>query len=160
MIVLFAASAQNPKGFDKMCQKNMKGTVPLITAQKLIQDYYEKKEIILLDTREKKEFLVSHIQGAIWVGYDTFDESTFLNIKKTSTVVLYCSIGVRSELIGEKFQDKGYQQVFNLYGGIFNWINNGHPIEDQNNVATKRVHGFDSKWAKWIDTKSATILLN
>ena len=42
--------------------------------------------------------------------------------KKTPTIV-YCTIGARSETIGEKLKKNGFTNVYNLYGGIFEWKN-------------------------------------
>ena len=47
---------------------------------------------------------------------------------KSDTIVLYCSIGYRSEKIGEKLVEMGYGHVFNLYGGIFEWVNRDLPV--------------------------------
>ena len=40
-------------------------------------------------------------------------------------IIVYCSIGVRSEDIGEKLKELGYTKILNLYGGIFDWKNKG-----------------------------------
>jgi len=32
---------------------------------------------------------------------------------------VYCSLGIRSEVIAKKLKKAGYTNVFNLYGGIF-----------------------------------------
>ena len=80
---------------------------------------YPDQEVILenaiiLDTREKEEFEVSHLRGARWVGYKTFSLEQVKDIPKNSPVVVYCSIGARSQEIGKKLQSEGYLQVYNL----------------------------------------------
>ncbi|WP_430906454.1 rhodanese-like domain-containing protein [Maribacter sp. 2-571] len=107
-------------------------------------------QLILLDTRAKTEFEVSHLKGAIWVGYLNFDAERVQQQlpDKTAPIVVYCSIGVRSEEIGEKLMQLGYTQITNLYGGIFEWKNKGNPVYDMDGNETDKVHAFDREWGK------------
>ncbi|MEO0896974.1 MAG: rhodanese-like domain-containing protein [Bacteroidota bacterium] len=106
----------------------------------------------LLDTREKNEFEVSHIEGANWIGYDDFDMERIesLDLDKDQPVLLYCSVGYRSEKIGEKLKAAGYKNVQNLYGGIFEWTNAGKPLVNKEGQPTKKVHAFDKVWGVWV----------
>ncbi len=108
------------------------------------------KEVLFLDTREKVEFDVSHIPGAIHVGYNDFDIESVKSIDKSVSIVLYCSVSYRSEKIGEKLIEAGYEDVSNLYGGIFEWHNTGHEVVDSTGLATDRVHGYGKLWGKWL----------
>ena len=109
-----------------------------------------KEEVILLDTREKKEYEISHIPGAIWVGYDSFKLKRVKELAKDAKIVTYCSVGYRSERIGERLQKAGYTDVSNLKGSIFKWINEGNTLEDKDGQKTDKVHGFDKDWGKWV----------
>ena len=109
-----------------------------------------KEKVILLDTREKKEYEISHIPGAIWVGYNNFKLKRVKAIAKDAKIVTYCSVGYRSERIGEKLQKAGFSDVSNLKGSIFKWVNEGNPLEDKEGNATDKVHGFDKDWGKWV----------
>lgn len=115
-----------------------------------IQEAFSLDSIVFLDTRRIEEFKVSHLENAIWVGYDQFDaEKIRLSIPNyNSQIVVYCSIGVRSEDIGEKLFEIGYTKVKNLYGGIFRWKNQGYPIYDTNGTETEKIHAFDKHWGK------------
>ncbi len=125
------------------------GSIPYITVDELATS---KTETVLLDARETKEFRTSHLENAINVGYDEFNIQTVLkNIKdKTTRVVVYCSIGVRSEDIAEKLKEEGYTNVYNLYGGIFEWKNNDYIVYDHDNAPTENVHTYSKKWSKWL----------
>mgnify|MGYP000471538617 CR=1 FL=1 len=136
VIVLFVffignAFGQNPEGFDQMCKGYIKGTVPLAKPTQLKFEMSKNSSIYILDAREKKEYEVSHIKNARLVGYDNFKLETVKDIPKDAKVYVYCSIGYRSEKIGEKLQKDGFQKVYNLYGGIFNWANAGFPLESK-----------------------------
>ena len=138
--------AQNtiPKALDKLNKK----TVPYITVEQL----QSRAGIVLLDARETKEFNVSHIKNAINVGFDHFDKNAiFAKIpNKKANIIVYCSIGVRSEKIGEKLLKMGYKNVFNLYGGIFEWKNNGGEVIDNNGLKTDNVHTFNKEWSQYL----------
>jgi rhodanese-related sulfurtransferase len=105
---------------------------------------------ILLDAREPEEFTVSHIKGAISVGYDHFDPAKWRFFPLNSTIVVYCSVGYRSEKITEQLLVAGYSNVSNLYGGIFEWINEGFAVENESGT-TNRVHAYSAAWGIWLN---------
>ncbi|MFM9983703.1 MAG: rhodanese-like domain-containing protein, partial [Flavobacteriales bacterium] len=104
---------------------------------------------ILLDTRSFREYEVSHIEGAIWVGYDEFEISKLASIARDKKVVVYCSVGYRSGKIGEKLAKAGYSKVYNLWGGIFDWVNKGNPVVNDQGK-TSKIHGYNKKWGNWL----------
>lgn len=106
--------------------------------------------VYFLDTRESKEFNVSHIKGAKCVGYDNFSLTSVKDIPKTCEIIVYCSIGARSQTIGEKLKKAGYTNVKNLYGGFFQWNNSGLLKVNSSGKSTTRIHGFSKDWGKWI----------
>lgn len=107
--------------------------------------------VVILDAREKIEYDVSHLPEAIFVGYSNFseDEVTKILTDKSASIVVYCSIGIRSENIATKLQKAGYTNVSNLYGGIFEWKNTGYKVY-QNGKETNNVHTFSKAWAKYL----------
>ena len=50
---------------------------------------------------------------------------------------------------GEKIKEYGYPNVFNLYGGIFEWKNHNLEIVNNNKI-TDSIHIFSKKWSKWV----------
>jgi len=109
--------------------------------------------VFLLDSRESKEFKISHLNNAVCIGYDHFDLNKTLEKlpkDKDAKIVVYCSLGIRSEDIAEKIKTAGYTNVFNLYGGIFEWKNNDNNLVNPNNQATDEVHAFNKDWGKWL----------
>jgi rhodanese-related sulfurtransferase len=140
----FGSLAQ--KTIEKTLERFNNGTVPYITVEELKNG----SDVILLDTRKKEEFAVSHLKNAQWAGFKDFDiQKIRQKIPNTDTaIVVYCSIGVRSEKIGEKLQKAGYANIKNLYGGIFEWKNQGHDVVDSLNITTERIHAFSKHWGK------------
>ena len=131
---------------DKTLKKFNKESVPYINVDALSG----MNHFVLLDAREKDEYEVSHLQNAVWVGAKTFElDSVMPKIEEKNTeIIVYCSIGVRSENIGEKLIEAGYTNVKNLYGGIFEWKNEGHAVYDLEGNETEKVHAFSKHWGR------------
>ena len=111
-----------------------------------------KGEVVILDTREKDEYDVSHITGAQLVGFDTFSAKEISEkIKhKDTPLLVYCSLGIRSEEIGEQLKKAGFTNVRNVYGGIFEWKNKQFPVVNKSERETDTVHTFSKAWGKWL----------
>lgn len=146
LLLVFSPNAFAQKKLDKTLKKFNKESVPYIQVEELA----EQDSVVLLDAREREEFEVSHLKDALWVGHKAFEiDSIFSSVpNKNDEVVVYCSIGVRSENIGEKLIKAGYTNVKNLYGGIFEWKNRGYPVFDSVNQETEKVHAFSKHWGK------------
>ncbi|WP_421890928.1 rhodanese-like domain-containing protein [Marinoscillum sp.] len=137
------------KTFDEKMESLYRYTVPVIQAENL-KDLLAKEKVYVLDTRTPEEFGISHIAGARLIDFDNFKISMVQEIPKDAEVVVYCSVGYRSERIGEALQAAGYQHVSNLYGGIFNWKNKGNTIYNKNNLPTDSVHTYNRNWSQWL----------
>ncbi|MCX2718134.1 rhodanese-like domain-containing protein [Lentiprolixibacter aurantiacus] len=146
LLLPLMASCPGKQSMESVLDLYNSESVPYIQVDKLA----EGTEYILLDTRESAEFQVSHLDNAQWVGYDQFDIEEFLKKypNKDEALVVYCSIGVRSEDIGEQLQDAGYTNVKNLYGGIFEWKNKGYPVVDTLKEKTEKVHAYSKYWGR------------
>lgn len=123
-------------------------TVPYISVEELSQ---KPLEYLILDTRKREEYEVSHIPNALWVG-EKLDETAFAKAHTDTTkpIVVYCSIGIRSEKIGEQLQDLGYIHVYNLYGSIFDWKNKGQVVVNKEQRPTDSVHVYNKHWGKYL----------
>ena len=147
-IFMSAQTPKDQKGFDKMVDGLISSTVPVISVEDLDQQGLETYH--LLDAREWGEFQTSHLEGATWVGYNNLQETVIASLPKDKPVVVYCSVGYRSEKIGEKLEEMGFSNVLNLYGGIFDWVNHGKPVVNSQGESTEKVHAYNKKWGKWL----------
>jgi len=131
--------------------KYNKQSIPYIYPE-MLADIQKDSTIVLLDTREIKEYQVSHIKGALYVGYENFNlQKVSKTIKnKEAQIIVYCSLGVRSEDIAEILQKAGYTNIQNLHGGIFDWKNNNLPLVNAKQKQTDSVHVYSKKWGKWL----------
>lgn len=105
--------------------------------------------VVFLDARSLEEFVVSRIPGAYWVGFEDFHLDRVSAVPRNQAVVVYCSVGYRSEKITEDLRTAGFQDVYNLYGGIFEWVNQGMPVEDRSGP-TMKIHAYNRAWGRWL----------
>jgi rhodanese-related sulfurtransferase len=149
IILGFSVSGYSQKHMYKLLKQYNKESIPYITSETLKN---EASEVILLDSREQKEYETSHIQDAIFVGYDFFNLNTLKQKlpNKDSKIVVYCSVGVRSEDIGEKLKKAGYNNVYNLFGGIFEWKSNNNEVYNSDGKETDSIHTYSKEWSKWL----------
>lgn len=146
--VVSCASAQRVErgGYSLMLKTLLDHDVPEVDvkdAVKLVDS------ALFLDTREVKEYEVSHIKNALHVGYDNFDSTKVMDLPRDSKIVVYCSVGYRSEKITERLFAYGFSDVANLYGGMFEWVNQGNPVYNDAGK-TEKVHAFDRVWGVWL----------
>jgi rhodanese-related sulfurtransferase len=144
VLVPLSSCGQNTD-IDREVKRLCKGTVPVIPA-----DGAAIGGKVVLDARERGEYEVSHLPGAVWVGHDDFDLSRLKMVSRQDTVVVYCSIGYRSERVGERLLKAGYVNVFNMYGGIFRWKNSDGVVVTSTGDTTDRVHCYDRNWSRFL----------
>lgn len=146
ILLPISACGQKTDSLDEELKTLYKKTVPVIS----MDDAQHSSSAVFLDTREPDEYKVSHLPKAKLVGYDDFKLSSVAKIPKQDTIIVYCSVGYRSERIGEQLQKAGYKHVFNLYGGIFNWKNHDGTILDASGKPTEKVHTYNKDWSRFL----------
>jgi rhodanese-related sulfurtransferase len=134
------------KAFNLTLQALLAHSVNEITVAELAK----VKKVTLLDARAPAEYAVSHLENALLVGYDDFNIENVKDLDKKTPIVVYCSVGYRSEKVAEKLKQAGFTNVSNLYGGIFEWINQGHKVVDSNEKETNNVHAYNKTWGIWL----------
>lgn len=154
LILLLLVSVSNTfaqNTLDELLDVYNTRSVPYISVQELRMRQLNDS-ILILDTREADEYSVSRIEGGKYVGFNEFsiDKISQEITDKDAPIIVYCSVGIRSEQIGEKLQKAGYTNVKNLYGGIFEWSNKAYPMLDAQNTETDSVHTFSKPWSKWL----------
>ncbi|MDF1694208.1 MAG: rhodanese-like domain-containing protein [Saprospiraceae bacterium] len=141
----------NPE-FDQLVDQYLNYSVPTIS----VADAFESRDkFIFLDARETNEYNTSHIEKAVHIGYNHFNiEALNSKFAKDTPLIVYCSIGYRSEKIGEILKKNGFHKVYNLYGSIFEWVNQHHPIVDKGAKPTDQLHTYNKKWGKWVQAEN------
>lgn len=148
-LLFISAEVWSQSTIPLVLKKLNKQSVPYLK----VAEIKDHANLVFMDAREPKEFNVSHIKGAIPVGFDHFKMKNVTTAvpDKKATVVVYCSIGVRSEKIGEQLLKAGYKNVYNLYGGIFEYKNQGGNVVNNTNIKTDSVHTFNKEWSVYLN---------
>jgi rhodanese-related sulfurtransferase len=133
------------KAYDLLLSTLLSHSVPEVSVDRLASEQFR-----VLDARSYREFEVSHIEGSTWVGYEDFFLDRLAGIEKQASVAVYCSVGYRSERIVETLRQQGYANVVNVYGGIFEWVNAGHPVVTGDGTETEVVHAYSKFWGIWL----------
>jgi phage shock protein E len=85
---------------------------------------------LIVDVREKNEFITGHIEGAKNISRSLLEQSVCQIAPDLSTPILvYCAGGNRGALAADSLQKMGYQNVFSLKGGLSAWLEAGRLVE-------------------------------
>ena len=118
-VSLVSAQTSSPQG--EVFHQNVDAS----SFQKLVND----QKGVLLDVRTANEFASGHIENAINVVYSMFGfEDQLKNLDKNKTYLIYCRSGARSGRALRIMKKNGFNQVYNLDGGLLSWQSNGLPI--------------------------------
>lgn len=137
--------------YDQMLAALYSKTVPFIYPRKEEQ-IKDLSPYVILDTRSAEEYAISSLPNALWIGYPDMNKEVLKSLSKDQAILVYCSVGYRSERIGEQLLELGFTNVHNLYGGIFEWINQGHSVVNSKQERVDSVHGYAPSWGKWIQS--------
>lgn len=78
-----------------------------------------KQGTILIDVRTRQEFLEGHLEGAILIPYYEISKKVADIIpNKNQAIILYCQNGGRSQKAYKTLNNMGYNNIYNLKGGI------------------------------------------
>lgn len=87
------------------------------TMEKMLKD---NSEIVVIDVRTRDEYRYNHLKKAVNVPLqDICKEKVeqFVN-NKSCIIIVYCEYGGRSKKAVSKLNKMGYENVYNLDGGI------------------------------------------
>ncbi|MBK5213254.1 MAG: rhodanese-like domain-containing protein [Flavobacteriaceae bacterium] len=151
LLVLLSNFAVAQKPLNKLLEQHNTHSIPYISVEEL-QMFQMNDNVIILDAREPAEYKVSHLKSAINIGFNDFSSEAkqLQKLNKNIPIIVYCSLGIRSEGIGEKLKKAGFTNIKNLYGGIFEWKNTGYPVIDSTGTETENVHTFSKMWSKYL----------
>ncbi len=108
---------------------NVENTGVHLPAKELQKWYENNEDFVIIDARNDYEFDVGKFKDAIKLPIKTFREfpeaiKKVEQIKNKQTkVVLYCTGGIRCEKASAYMKEQGYDNVYQLDGGIINYAN-------------------------------------
>lgn len=104
---------------------------------------------ILIDARTPEEFLVSHLKGSI-----RYEDGIIQNLPKDQPILIYCTLGVRSNRVAKQLSDQGYK-VYDMKDGIIGWVNNEFPLVDSDGLTTQNVHTYSKNFSSLLKKGTA-----
>ena len=82
----------------------------------------ERDAFYLIDVRTLQEYNEGHIPKTIHIPHDQIEERYHeLAHLRSKKILLVCRSGIRSLYAAEILQEKGFQEVYNLEGGMLEW---------------------------------------
>jgi rhodanese-related sulfurtransferase len=103
---------------------------------------------LILDVRDKEEYDVSHLpQAVLYTKNNVVLETT----PKSTPIVVYCSVGLRSAALARQLTEKGFINVKNLRGSIFMWTNEKRPLVGR---FTDKAHPYNARWGVLLDKQN------
>jgi rhodanese-related sulfurtransferase len=84
----------------------------------------------IIDARSADEFAQIHLKNAIFLSTDTVKAASQLNVlNKQKPVFVYAIGNLRSGILAKKLRGQGFNEVYEIPGGIANWVGSGKPVE-------------------------------
>jgi rhodanese-related sulfurtransferase len=107
----------------------------------------ERGNVFLLDVRVPAEYDAGHIEGATLIPLKNAFGSTLkdpdellvahmgeLPKNKYTKILVYCKVGGRGATASQMLADADYKRVYNMQGGLTDWVKAKYPIVVQYDV--------------------------
>ena len=92
-------------------------------------EFIELNDAILVDVRTEDEYNSGYIENSLNIDYFSNDFSVNADkLDKNTPIILYCRSGNRSSMSANKISKLGFKEIYNLEGGILEWIEEGNVI--------------------------------
>jgi len=86
----------------------------------------DKEDVVVIDTRNDYETRIGKFKNAVELDIADFHDFPVkvkeLNLPKDKNVLMYCTGGIRCEKAILEMQEQGYEKVYQLDGGILNYL--------------------------------------
>jgi len=92
----------------------------------------ESRPVLLVDVRNADEVARGIIEGAVHIPLAMLPIQ-YEALNKAENIVFYCHSGVRSAHAAAFAVNKGYQNVYNLAGGVLGWARAGYTFVPKDN---------------------------
>ncbi len=101
-------------------------TARRLSPEELNQFYESGKDFVIVDARNKYESVIGKFKNAITPEMETFRDwlKVVEELKefKDKTIVTYCTGGIRCEKASALLVERGFKDVYQMNGGIWNYV--------------------------------------
>lgn len=129
------------RGYYTLWQMGSVERIDAFQAEKLMKE----SELTVLDVREENEYNISHLPGAIRYQDDLLD-----GLSPDQPILVYCTVGLRSNDLAKKLSDQGFRKVYEIKGGILSWANKGKVINDSGGQKTDTLHTYNKFFSPFL----------
>jgi rhodanese-related sulfurtransferase len=115
----------------------------------------EAADWLILDARSPAEFAFSHLGGSALVDADGLiaDVGSITTLPRDRSIVVCCSVGVRSAARVAELRRAGFSRAFNLDGGLFKWVRDGRSLV-RDGEPTLLVHPYNRLCGRLLPAKN------
>ncbi len=107
----------SPIDYDQFCGVRDEETVPIISVNELKRKMDAREAFKLVDVREPFEYEIARIDGAQLIPLGEIAERAG-ELQREQQIVVHCHSGTRSAQAVRLLQHRGFNNVYNLEGGI------------------------------------------
>ncbi|MEA2016221.1 MAG: rhodanese-like domain-containing protein [Actinomycetota bacterium] len=102
-----------------------------ISVEKAYEIISSSGDYVVLDVRSQQEYSEEHIQDAILIPVSEL-EGRLDELPVNKPIITYCRIGGRSTSAADILVKNGFTPVYNMLGGIEEWISERYPTVEGN----------------------------
>ncbi|TFG45858.1 MAG: rhodanese-like domain-containing protein [Dehalococcoidia bacterium] len=103
-------------------------TITVVEAFTMIQENQGELDFVILDVRTPSEFAAGHIEGALIIDFNGNFKAEIEKLDKAKRYLVYCRTSNRSGDAVYIMRDLGFQEVYDMDGGIVAWEAEGYPL--------------------------------
>ena len=107
-------------------------------------EFILNKDLAIIDVRKPIEFKLGTFKNAINPNVKNFRQfpDFFKKLKKNKKIAMFCTGGIRCEKAASYLRKKGFKEIYQLKGGILNYLNN---INKKNSFWEGECFVFDNR---------------
>ena len=87
----------------------------------------DSSDVFILDVRTQEEYDAGHINGSTLIPVQVI-ETRLDEIPKDRKILVYCRSGGRSSEASQILIKNGFEEIYNMNGGIDDWIRSGFEV--------------------------------
>ncbi len=91
------------------------------------REMIDRGDVLILDVRTQEEYNAGHIKNSTLIPVQVLDKR--LNeLPRDKKILVYCKSGSRSAQASGILVNNGFKEIYNMKGGITDWINAGYDV--------------------------------
>lgn len=98
---------------------------------KIIVENKSNDRFMVIDVRTPMEFNMEYIEDSVLLDIHSPDFKIKLEkLDKKKRYLIYCRTGARSGFALNMMKEMGFEEAYNMEGGILDWMDAGYPVKN------------------------------